>query len=518
MLALRLSATHPDAPACARRPRAAPWLRLARRGRDARGVRGPRGRARWTFPPARRKFLADQRCVENVGSAPQSPSTARLRRSCSRSGSAQGPTFVASAAGARRTCATSTPSPHTWRSIREPFRELDPVEHPRDRPRRARQPPDPRPLHRERGGPSAPCCTCTARTTKRVPAGRPASRSSTPRSRRSMSTRRAHAKSSGRGTGERLSRRATSFRCAGGGCPQDLVRAARAREDASPGSSSASACRSILKTRGADARDRWSGRPNRGLACGVYCVPYADGYCYIGATNEVSPRARTRPYVEEVRDLLTSAIEQVSSSLRYAEIHKIIVGHRPTTMDAFPLLGQTSLEGIWLASGTRRDGLHLSPKIADELRDRDRHRHAAVLLGAFVPERPLLLETPKAASPSSERWRSSESRFAARRPGSVDARESERRASVVDAYRVAPASSTTISGSRPSSSKCTGAATPRRTSPSYDVRAKLQGRPGASASPRRAYSPPSATACLPFFGSAAWPFALFTLVLFSRAH
>jgi glycine/D-amino acid oxidase-like deaminating enzyme len=131
--------------------------------------------------------------------------------------------------------------------------------------------------------------------------------------------------------------------------------------------------------------------PNRSLAGGLYVVPYGDEYCYLGATSRISAHATPLPHPGASRELLTRATDEVNESFARAEIHKTLVGYRPTTMDTFPLFGRTSIDGIWIASGTRRDGLHLSPKVADEL-------IAAIdtgvqpFAGAFVPERPLILE------------------------------------------------------------------------------------------------------------------------------
>jgi glycine/D-amino acid oxidase-like deaminating enzyme len=137
--------------------------------------------------------------------------------------------------------------------------------------------------------------------------------------------------------------------------------------------------------------------PNRGLACGIYVVPYDGNYCYVGATNYISPCAVPLPRVQAVQGLLTAAMEQVNSDLYKAEIHKTIVGYRPTTMDTFPLFGETSIEGIWIATGTKRDGFHLSPRIAEEFAKclNDRRQPFG---GTFVPERKLILEVPRHAA------------------------------------------------------------------------------------------------------------------------
>lgn len=137
--------------------------------------------------------------------------------------------------------------------------------------------------------------------------------------------------------------------------------------------------------------------PNRGLACGLYVVPYEQNYCYVGATNYICPWEVPLPRVQAVHYLLQCAMEQVNTDFYKGEIHKTIVGYRPTTMDTYPLLGMTSIEGVWIASGTKRDGFHLSPKIAQEfLASMESGRQP--FGGAFRPERTLLLEEPREAA------------------------------------------------------------------------------------------------------------------------
>jgi glycine/D-amino acid oxidase-like deaminating enzyme len=133
--------------------------------------------------------------------------------------------------------------------------------------------------------------------------------------------------------------------------------------------------------------------PSRGLACGVYAVPYEGDYCYLGATSQLSASEAPRPRVQALHDLLRAGIEQVNPELARAEIHKVLVGYRPTTMDTFPVFGRTSIDGVWIASGTKRDGFHLSPKSADELVTA-LDTNTQPFSGAFVPERRLILEMP----------------------------------------------------------------------------------------------------------------------------
>ncbi len=130
--------------------------------------------------------------------------------------------------------------------------------------------------------------------------------------------------------------------------------------------------------------------PNRGLAGGLYAVPYPAPFAYLGATTSLRRTAEPRASAGAIHGLLHAAMLHLHHGLAGAHVHKILVGSRPTSLDTYPLLGQTSIPGVWLATGTKRDGLHLSPKLAAEL-------VAALgggpppLGGVFAPERPLLL-------------------------------------------------------------------------------------------------------------------------------
>lgn len=130
--------------------------------------------------------------------------------------------------------------------------------------------------------------------------------------------------------------------------------------------------------------------PNRGLAGGLYAVPYPAPFAYLGATTSLRRTAEPRASAGAIHGLLHAAMLHLHHGLAGAHVHKVLVGSRPTPLDTYPLLGQTSIPGVWLATGTKRDGLHLSPKLAAEL-------VAALgggpppLGGVFAPERPLIL-------------------------------------------------------------------------------------------------------------------------------
>ncbi|MFJ3582341.1 NAD(P)/FAD-dependent oxidoreductase [Streptomyces sp. NPDC090127] len=71
--------------------------------------------------------------------------------------------------------------------------------------------------------------------------------------------------------------------------------------------------------------------------------------------------------------------------------------NRPITLDGHPVIGPTPKEGLWVASGTHRDGLHTSPLIATTLADTlltGAHTAAALpgSFAAFTPCRPLITD------------------------------------------------------------------------------------------------------------------------------
>lgn len=107
--------------------------------------------------------------------------------------------------------------------------------------------------------------------------------------------------------------------------------------------------------------------PNRGLACGVHLVPHSATHCYIGASNFISPVPEYAPRMTSLYSLIQGAMEQINTQFYKAQVHRILVGHRPTTADVLPLLGGTSIDGLFIATGTKRIGLILSPWIAREM-------------------------------------------------------------------------------------------------------------------------------------------------------
>ncbi len=101
------------------------------------------------------------------------------------------------------------------------------------------------------------------------------------------------------------------------------------------------------------------------VASNVYLVPKSDGRIIVGATmqpNQYDFEVDT----QSINTLLQRAVQLVPSIQAY-EIESTWAGHRPTTPDHLPLLGELkSINGMFIANGFFRNGILMSP-IAGEL-------------------------------------------------------------------------------------------------------------------------------------------------------
>lgn len=127
--------------------------------------------------------------------------------------------------------------------------------------------------------------------------------------------------------------------------------------------------------------------PNRAFACGLHLVPRREGEVYVGATNNVEPAPSDSAVIREVLFLLNCATRQLRRDLWKAGLHRTLVGNRPVPADGYPLLGETDLAGLWLMTGTYRDGLHMSPLLAAELATRIMGGTGELDLDEFRPVR-----------------------------------------------------------------------------------------------------------------------------------
>ena len=136
--------------------------------------------------------------------------------------------------------------------------------------------------------------------------------------------------------------------------------------------------------------------PNRGGACGIYSVPYFCGpdqvndHILIGATNFISPTPVFHGRLVSIGHLMRSAIEEINGNFYAAELVRANIGWRPTTQDTFPLMGRTSIGNLFIASGTKRDGFHLSPLLSDYLTRLMMNQDVDERFLSFAPERALI--------------------------------------------------------------------------------------------------------------------------------
>jgi glycine oxidase len=127
--------------------------------------------------------------------------------------------------------------------------------------------------------------------------------------------------------------------------------------------------------------------PNRSFACGLHILPRDKKTFYIGATNNVGLFPETTTNVGSIHFLLQCAMEQVNQGLHNAKILQLIAGNRPVTIDTFPLVGETSIKGLWLLTGTYRDGLHSAPYLANHIVKKILGSKEDLFENIFQPER-----------------------------------------------------------------------------------------------------------------------------------
>ncbi len=120
---------------------------------------------------------------------------------------------------------------------------------------------------------------------------------------------------------------------------------------------------------------------DRGGACGLHVVPYGNGEYYVGASSGVWFDPEPKPRVHAIHVLLRGLVEEINYGFFFAIFGIRGPGFRPVAVDTFPLLGQSHLEGVWFANGTKRDGFTCSPYICGQL--------ASAMLGgeSTLPER-----------------------------------------------------------------------------------------------------------------------------------
>ncbi|MCK2215442.1 FAD-binding oxidoreductase [Actinomadura sp. ATCC 31491] len=104
--------------------------------------------------------------------------------------------------------------------------------------------------------------------------------------------------------------------------------------------------------------------PNRGFACGLHVVPAPHGREYYGATNRLVDHVSGVTWMADVRFLAQYAMQQLDEQVARHEVERWLAGNRPVTLDGFPLIGWLPSSGLYLMTGTYRDGFHCAPLLA----------------------------------------------------------------------------------------------------------------------------------------------------------
>jgi glycine oxidase len=117
----------------------------------------------------------------------------------------------------------------------------------------------------------------------------------------------------------------------------------------------------------------------------VYLVPRAGGTLVVGATME-EQGFDANPTAGAVSDLLWAARLLLPDVYDLA-LADIRVGFRPATRDHEPLIGQSEVPGLFVATGHFRHGVLLAPATALLLADELLGGEASPLVAPFAPQR-----------------------------------------------------------------------------------------------------------------------------------
>jgi glycine oxidase len=125
----------------------------------------------------------------------------------------------------------------------------------------------------------------------------------------------------------------------------------------------------VHPVRGQMVKLRLEGPPLRTMVCSdeVYAVPRPEGTVLVGSTVELVGFHKAVT-AEAVERLIAGAIALLPE-LRSAQFVSAWSGLRPGTPDGLPMLGESGLPGLFLATGHFRNGILLAPVTAKVMAD-----------------------------------------------------------------------------------------------------------------------------------------------------
>ena len=107
--------------------------------------------------------------------------------------------------------------------------------------------------------------------------------------------------------------------------------------------------------------------PNRGSTCGIHVVPRSKNNYYLGAGSNVSHKPNYDHRTGTLSYLLSCAEKEIFGNFTKVDC-KPVIGFRPFSFDGKPMIGPISRD-IFVATGTKRDGLTLSPSIIEFIKN-----------------------------------------------------------------------------------------------------------------------------------------------------
>jgi len=128
----------------------------------------------------------------------------------------------------------------------------------------------------------------------------------------------------------------------------------------------------------------------RGQSCGVNIVPYDDFRCYVGASNFNLVYEERSSQLHSIYAILRDLMNEFNRKFAGA-FFDTIVGQRPLSMDGYPLIGKTSVQDVWIVTGTKREGFFLSPFIAESITN-ELLGKSSLTPDCFLPERSLIYD------------------------------------------------------------------------------------------------------------------------------
>lgn len=107
--------------------------------------------------------------------------------------------------------------------------------------------------------------------------------------------------------------------------------------------------------------------PNRGNTCGLHVVPRGDGSWYVGAGSYIA-EGPTEGYRIETLSYLQRCLNEDLGADTWRAFIEPVKGYRPMSFDGKPMLGTLREHpDVYVATGTKRDGLTYAPVIAEEI-------------------------------------------------------------------------------------------------------------------------------------------------------